>query len=571
MSKNKSHTVLISGAGPCGLVTALALAQNGISVRVVDRISKFQVGQRGAALSPRTLEHYKLLGVLEDIQKASPIMHSLILYDEDGVTRKREMPMFPVEDNTPANPYGNVLIMGQDRHEAILRQHLAKYDVHVELGTELLSFEQTEDHVSATLSKTVDGNQVEEKTEFKWLVGADGASSMVRKTLGLSFLGESRQAENFVIGDIYIKDLEKKLDRKIWHVWGDASKKMASLRPYEIPNDDRCYYLGGGVEADPDVMVSSREEFIKSFYEISGRTDIDFGDLIYLRPYRPNVRMVDKFGYGRVYVAGDASHVHSPTGAQGMNTGVQDCLNLAWKLAMAEKGLASKTLLDSYTHERLPVVASMLDKTTALLNKTFARTPDNFDGWKRGYELRQFGVNYRGSPIIVDETQTDCSEEVDPYRSGNDGTVRGGDRAPDAPGLISLGQPADKYSSTLFDVFGPTHHTLLLFSDDKEKQTAILDSVKQYPTHILKRVIVLPENTEVKSSDLPAELVFKDKDGYAYQNYVIRSRVLDTIIVRPDGIIGALVNGAAGLKAYFDAVFCPDAEKVVSSLKSLTV
>ena len=105
--------------------------------------------------------------------------------------------------------------MGQDRHEAILRQHLAKYNIHVELGTELTSFEQTEDHVSAILSKTVDGNRVEEIAEFKWLVGADGASSMVRKTLGLSFLGESRQAENFVIGDIYIKDLENKLDRKV--------------------------------------------------------------------------------------------------------------------------------------------------------------------------------------------------------------------------------------------------------------------------------------------------------------------------------------------------------------------
>ncbi|PBK76206.1 monooxygenase [Armillaria solidipes] len=567
-----STTVLISGAGPSGLVTALTLVQNGISVRVIDRISQFQVGQRGAALSPRTLEHYKLLGCLEDVQKAAPILHTLILYDEDGVTRKREMPMFPIEDNTPATPYGNVLILGQDRHEAILRRHLAKFGVFVELGTELLDFEQDEDSVTATLCKTnAAGETVKETSTFKWLVGADSATSFVRKKLGLSFLGTCREAENFVIGDIYIKDLENKLDRKIWHVWGDASRKMASLRPYEIPGDDRCYYLGGGVEADRDLMTSSREEFIKSFYEVSGRTDIEFGDLIYLRPYRPNIRMVDKFGSGRVYVAGDASHVHSPTGAQGMNTGVQDCMNLGWKLAMVEKGLAPKTFMESYTHERLPVVASMLDQTTALLNKTFGRTPDNFDGWKRGYELRQFGVNYRGSPIIVDETPSDASEIVDPYRSGNDGTVRGGDRAPDAPGLISVGQPSDKYLSTLFDIFGPTHHTLLLFSDDKEKQTAILESVKKYPANILKRVVVLSENTDVKSSDLHAELVFKDKDGYAYQNYVIKSRTLDTVVVRPDGVIGALVSGVDGLKTYFDGIFAPDVEKVAASLKSLTV
>jgi len=393
----------------------------------------------------------------------------------------------------------------------------------------------------------------------------------VRKKLGLSFLGTCREAENFAIGDIYINDLENKLDRKIWHIWGDASRKMASLRPYEIPGDDRCYYFSGGIEADRDLMTSSREEFIKSFYEVSGRTDIEFGDLIYLRPYRPNIRMVDKFGSGRVFVAGDASHVHSPTGGQGMNAGVQDCMNLGWKLAMVEKGLAPKTFMESYTHERLPVVASMLDQTTALLNKTFGRTPDNFDGWKRGYELRQLGVNYRGSPIIVDESPSDASEIVDPYRSGNDGTVRGGDRAPDAPGLIAVGQPSDKYLSTLFDIFGPTHHTLLLFSDDKEKQTAILKSVKKYPPNILKRVVVLSENTDVKSSDLPAELVFKDKDGYAYQNYVIKSRTLDTVVVRPDGVIGALVSGVDGLKTYFDGIFTPDVEKVASSLKSLTI
>ncbi|KAK0434843.1 hypothetical protein EV421DRAFT_1909144 [Armillaria borealis] len=490
-----STTVLISGAGPSGL--------NGISVRVIDRISQFQIGQRGAALSPRTLEHYKLLGCLEDVQKAGPILHTLILYDEDGVTRKREMPMFPIEDNTPATPYGNVLILGQDRHEAILRRHLAKFGVFVELGTELLDFEQDEDSVTATLRKTnAAGETVKETSTFKWLVGADGATSFVRKKLGLSFLGTCREAENFVIGDIYIKDLENKLDRKIWHVWGDASRKMASLRPYEIP-----------------AVKSSSSPSMKSAVV----RNIEFGDLIYLRPYRPNIRMVDKFGSGRVFVAGDASHVHSPTGAQGMNTGVQDCMNLGWKLAMVEKGLAPKTFMESYTHERLPVVASMLDQTTALLNKTFGRTPDNFDGWKRGYELRQFGVNYRGSPIIVDETPSDASEIVDPYRSGNDGTVRGGDRAPDAPGLISVGQPSNKYLSTLFDIFGPTHHTLLLFSDDKEKQTAILESVKKYPANILKRVVVLSENTDVKSSDLPAELVFKDKDGYAYQNYVIKS------------------------------------------------
>ncbi|KAK0209204.1 FAD binding domain-containing protein, partial [Desarmillaria ectypa] len=282
----------------------------------------------------------------------------------------------------------------------------------------------------------------------------------------------------------------------------------------------------------------------------------------------PNTRIVDKFGSDRVFVAGDASHVHSPTGMILENEhSVQDCMNLGWNLAMVERGLAPKSLMESYTHEHLPVVASTLDQTTALFSKTFRHTSDNFDGWK----CCANSLYYHGSPAIVDETPSDASEIVDPYLSGNDGTIRGGDRAPGTPDLSSIGQSSDKYLSSLFDIFGPTHHTLLLFSDDKEKQTTILESVKKYLANILKCVVVLSENTGIKSSGLPAELVFKDKDGYAYQNYVIRSRTLDAVVVRPDGVIGALVSGADGLRTYFDGIFTPDVEKVAISLKSLTV
>lgn len=246
-------------------------------------------------------------------------------------------------------------------------------------------------------------------------------------------------------------------------------------------------------------------------------------------------------------------------------------MNLAWKLALVEKGFATQDFLESYTHERLPVVASMLNQTTALLNKTFARTPDNFDGWKRGHELRQFGVNYRGSPIIVDETPLDETEAVDPYQSGNDDTVRGGDRAPDAAGLISVGKPTNKWSNTLFDVFGSTHHTLIVFSDDKEKQTEVLEAVKAYPETLLKTVVLLPQTTKATCSKLPASYVFKDKDGFAYDTYMMNARELDTVVVRPDGVIGALTNGAEGVKKYFDIIFTADAARLATSMQGLKV
>ncbi|PBK99861.1 hypothetical protein ARMGADRAFT_1008343 [Armillaria gallica] len=533
--------VLIVGAGPSGLSLALALIQNGVSVRVIDKLPTYRVGQKGSGIQPRILELYKLLGVLPDIQKKAGVPQPKLQYGPGGTTKVEVLAFM---EATPDRPYINPVMLGQDRHEEILREHLARYGVTVELGTELVSFEQLPDRVVSRVVKTRDGQQSEESVESQWLIGAEGAHSVVRKTLGLTFLGETREGDNLVVGDIHVN--KPLLDRTVWHVWGEPGTKAVTLRPFETKDDDKYTFICMGRELDAAKMASGREEFIKVFYETSGRTDIEFGDLIWISNFHPNVRMVDSYGSGRAFVTGDSAHVHSPTGGQGLNSGIQDSVNLAWKLALVQKGLAPQSLLDTYTQERIPVIATMLNKTSELLTKTFQPGGASRAGWARGYELRQLGVNYRASPVIVDETPVEGEEAVDPYQSGNDGTIRGGDRAPDAPGLVFINDSSRKTS--LFDVFGSSYHTVLVFSDEN---SAVLDALKSYPAGIVKSVVIVPQQP---AGTISADYVLVDGDGHAYKHYKIAEKITKVVVVRPDGIIGALVTGVDGLKRYFKEI-----------------
>ncbi|KAK0421799.1 hypothetical protein EV421DRAFT_1915109 [Armillaria borealis] len=206
---------------------------------------------------------------------------------------------------------------------------------------------------------------------------------------------------------------------------------------------------------------------------------------------------------------------------EGLNSGIQDSVNLGWKLALVDRGLAAPTLLDPLSQERIPVIAAMLDKTTDLHNKTFAGGAASSEG---------SGVNYRGSPIVIDEEGT--PESVDPYRSGEGGALRAGDRAPDAPGLLYC--PRDE-KTCLFDIFRTSYHTVLIF-----------------PAGTVKSVVILQQNAAPVVDGSPADFVLTDGDGYARKHYNDRDGI---VVVRPDGMIGALVGGVDGLKRYFKGIF----------------
>ncbi|KAG7094576.1 hypothetical protein E1B28_005403 [Marasmius oreades] len=317
--------------------------------------------------------------------------------------------------------------------------------------------------------------------------------------------------------------------------------------------DDRFTFTIGGDRVDLERVSSSKGEFIKAFQDITGRTDIEFGDLIYMGTWRLNIRMTDKFRERRVFIAGDAAHVHSPMGGQGLNSSVQDAVNLGWKLALVQRGLSPVSLLDSYTEERLPVIASMLGKTTELFRKGQASfgSATAEEGWRRGFEIRMFGVNYRGSSIVYDEKYTEPKEQADPYRAGQDDTVQAGDRAPEAPGLVEDGNR----TTSLYEVFEPTAHTVLIYDGHRNDPVPVLEHLLKYPRGLVQCVIIHPRSASPLPGANGASRIMEDCEGFAYKNYKIEEGdVKRVVVVRPDAHVGALVEGVEGLREYFSRI-----------------
>ncbi|KAL1701600.1 FAD binding domain-containing protein [Schizophyllum commune] len=541
--------VLVVGAGPSGLMTALCLAQNGVSVRIIEKLSQPRVGQKGSGIQPRTLELYKYLGLYEDVAKRARLLQPVAHYKQPGGTEiVREFNMIPTGDATPDKPCPNALQLGQSRHEELIRSHLERYGVQVEFGTELLDFTQDEDKVHVRLAKGDKTNAEIEELDVPFLVGADGGRSKVRKTLGPKFEGETRELDKIVVGDIVVKPPGVALDK--WHSWGDPKSKLVMLRPCEAPDEDKVALYVGGPDIDFEKTASSGEEFAKVFYEISGRTDIQFGETLALSTFRPNIRMVDKFGEGRVFIVGDAAHTHSPTGGQGLNSSVQDAANLAWKLALVVKNLAPLNLLQSYSSERVPVIRDMLRRTTQLLNTTMRPgDKDPNEGWQRGGALFQLGINYRWSEIVLDERRARGDEDEDERESAYVGGkgVCAGDRAPDAP--------VEGPVSRLLDLYKLTRHVALVFSEAGEAITEVEAVASELPAGMCEVAAVLPASSKgsVSTSSLAAVCLL-DVEGLARRAYEVTSDPT-IVVVRPDGAIGAIVKDAKGVKVYFRRIY----------------
>ncbi|KAJ3902583.1 FAD binding domain-containing protein [Lentinula edodes] len=553
-----SPAVLIVGAGPVGSVLALTLLKNGIPVRIIDKAGP-QIGQKGAGIQPRTLEMHHFLGTLPDFLSVAQSMPPCTIYKIPGGTEiLKTFELNPHEEPKPDTPYINPMVLGQYRQQSILHRHLKKYGCEVEFHTELRSFEQSDDDVLANImKKSPDGAEIPEEIKIPYLVGADGAHSTIRRALGLTFLGDTRDDVSSVIGDIEIKS---GLNHNTWHFWGEGSTKMQVYYSNSQVDNNIFTMMVTGKELDHAKTASGRDELVKTITFVTERNDIEFGDLIWMSHYRPNIRMVNKFGEGRVFVAGDAAHVHSPAGGQGTNSGVQDSFNLGWKLALVLKGLSPPSLLNTYTEERLPVIAAMLGKSTNLLNQGKDKPAADESKWKRGTEFKQLGVNYRGSSTLIDET-ADLTKDLirsDSYSLASDGVIHAGDRAPQAPDLEDL--RANRTLTSLFDIFGPDHHTALIFSSVRSKGEEITSGLSGYSKGLFKTVLILPAFSESESiasvkQSSGFDLVLRDGGGHAYKGYPTLPGPCTVIVVRPDGVIGAIVRGIDGLLQYVNGVF----------------
>lgn len=547
------------------MVLALSLLKNGVPVRIIEKQWTPRLGQRGAGIMPRCLELFSLLGMVEPVVRRAINVPKVRKYKlPNGVEVLNEFAMSPLADPTPTHPYLNLMLLGQDTLEGIFHQQLAKLGCVVEKGTELLSFEQNKNYVEVKLCKRgPEGLREEYETErYEWMVGTDGAKGVVRKQLGLSFLGETRKVENFVVGDICVEGLS----RKFWHMWGDASDVLVSLRPTETEGLFNFIIAGKNINK---AEISATHDSVRDCFRrnTGNRKDIKFGEMPWMSYYVPNIRMVETFSKGRVFIAGDAGHVHSPTGGQGVNTGIQDSMNLGWKLALVAKGVAEPSILASYTKERLPVVAEMLEQTTKLLKHTFSGRGTN--EWQSNDALFQLGVNYRWSDIILDERKSfdaereaeedaaledfdfyEEDEKLDSYGTDFDGRLRAGDRAPDSSGLLNLGLPRP-FSKTLqlFNIFGAAHHTVLIFADYVDSEEVLRD-LQRYPKDLpIRSVVVVKRRGAPPRGAQLADYVLEDYDNHAHDAYI--SNVCGLLVIRPDGIVGGVLRGAPSLRRYF--------------------
>ncbi|KAF9525483.1 FAD binding domain-containing protein [Crepidotus variabilis] len=543
-SSSPDSKVLIVGGGPTGLSLALFLLKQNIQVRVIEKFVKPIPGQRGAGLHPRTYEIFESVGILNKIMEKSVTVPKVRIYKLPGGKEVlREVEMVPSIAPTPETPYPVPKFLGQNLLEEILRDELRlKYNHDFEHGTELKTLEEKDDSVKVTLQHH-DGST--EEAAYQYVIGADGGKGNIRKILGLPFVGETRE-ERIVVGDFKITGLS---DDRIHH-WGEMSDIVLKIRATETPGLFTLYMGGHGFEKYADSVTT--QESLQSLIKVvtGGREDILLTDTIWMGPYRVNVRMVPAFSKGRVFLAGDAAHIHSSAGGQGLNTGVHDAYNLAWKLALVLKGLSPPSLLDTYNIERLPIVAEMLNITTELFNKTVAKNANHDDTvFQRTGKLNQLGVNYRSSPIVVDAGEKD--ESVSAYGGGPGGHVRGGDRVPDVAGLVRVG---GENSTRLFNLLDPTVHTVMIFGNTSEVNTNLL---AKFPKDLV-RYIAITRNAEMtKLANVVIGLVsYEDREGHANRVYGDLERLGTILVIRPDGYVGARLKNLDEIYGYFEGIFC---------------
>lgn len=579
MSVSGSLPVLIVGAGSSGLLAALVLAQSGVEIRIIDKAEKFHVGSRGFGIQPRTLELLQTLGVADDFQAQYTDIPTMRAYKIPGGTQVvKEWDLYVKNDRIwPDRPFANGGCLAQEHQESILRDHLAKYGVTVELGKGLVSLQQTSGSVVATLADFQDGvaTSTEEVVTCKYLIGSDGARGITRKLLGLTFEGETRDADGGVWGDVDIKGL----DTNYWHVYGVPQKFSIMIRPLSPHTPSTRFGLGIlGQGFDPK-DISTPEKVVAFIKEQIGLQNLEFGEFTWLSYFKPNMRLVNRFRQGRAFVVGDAAHVHSPAGGQGMNNSVQDASNLAWKLALVAKGLARPELLNTYNEERLPVIAQVLSTTTSLHTHLVTSTnpedsappqpsprPNNSDGTKeksgwfqwRNAALELYGVNYRFSSIVVEGRNPNPTEKERALAQAyagyeGKGDLQAGDRAPEAPGLFT----SSGDETSIFKLLNHAKHSVFIFSPSVESAQPAMSAVAKYSADVIQAYIILPGAQSEHHATLSRESihVLVDKFAHAYDSYLVSPGQHTVVVIRPDGFIGAIVQDGVDVERYFSNIF----------------
>ena len=409
--------VLIAGAGPTGLVLALWLTRLGVRVRLVDKTAQLGTTTRAVAVQARTLELFDQIGLARTIVDRGRTVGAANLW----VAGNHAAHIVFGEMGAGLSPFPYALIFSQDEHEALLTERLASLGITVERQTELEAFEEKDGRVEARITR-LDGRS--ELCEATFIAGCDGAHSAIRETLGIGFAGGT-YTHLFYVADV--EAAGPVMNGEV-HVALDNTDFLAA---FPLRADGRARLVG-------TVRDDARQQGdALDWGDVSKRVidwmHIDVARVNWFSAYRVHHRVADHFRKGRAFLLGDAAHIHSPVGGQGMNTGIGDAVNLAWKLAAVLGGRANASILDSYEPERIAFARRLVATTDRAFTAVTSSTPLA--------RLLRLHVAPLVIPALLDfasvrrfmfrtVSQTAVNYRDSRLSEGAAGEVRGGDRLP---------------------------------------------------------------------------------------------------------------------------------------------
>lgn len=535
-----NDSVLVVGAGPTGLAMAIELARHGLRPRIIDRAAEASQTSKALGVQARTLEYFERLGIVEQAIAAGRRMHGGSMYSD----RRRIVHL--TFDRIPSR-FNYILILPQSDTERLLTARLKAEGIEIERNVDLVACQQTADAVDATL-RHADGR--EEAFITPWLIGCDGAHSAVRRLLALPFEGHAFE-ESFSLADVRLEADLPDDEVTVYLSSGD----IVALFP--LPGERRFRIIierheGPPVEGEP--MLADFQQALDAHGPAGARVS----DAVWMSHFRISQRQVEHYRRGRVFLAGDAAHIHSPVGGQGMNTGIQDACNLGWKLALVSRGRAPDRLLDSYEQERHPLGRRLLQATGAMSRAVLVRQPvlqtlrdltarvasnlgvvqDKIRG-----AMSEVSIHYRASPIVAEERPAGLRSKLAPWLA--DAAPHAGDRAPDAAELLS----ADGRRLRLYEMLSGTRHVLLHFpagAEDAEVHSAeerLAPICQRYAEliecHTILRLSDSDSPLRLSDSDSPGALVGNRlRDSAGELGNVLGAEADALVLIRPDGYIG---------------------------------
>lgn len=519
---NTNPDVLIVGAGPVGLTAAAALAHQGLNCRVIDKAPTASDKSKALVVWCRTLELLDTLGLADTFVATGMKAQGGNIF----ANGKRVIHLDLTSDDSQ---FGFPLMIPQSETERLLTEHLARQGVVVERPVELTTFTASGDTVVSNL-RHADGR--EEQVTSSWLIGSDGAHSTVRHTLGLEFTGHAEPSD-WILADVHIQGpLAPREVSVFWHERGVLACFPITPHRFRVIADT-------GRTTENEAPVTPTLEMTQALVNERGPAGLTLSDPIWLANFRINERKVADYRQGRVLLAGDAAHIHSPAGGQGMNTGMQDSFNLAWKVALIHRGLGQlEPLLQSYSAERSAVGDQVLQNAERFT--TMATLQNPVQQWVRNhlapiigsFQFVRDAIRDQWCELSINYRHSSLSAQKWPLLASG---LAAGDRMCDAPVTSLAGK-----QTRLFDVLGDgTRHALLLVpAHGDEQEVAELAKIaaeaeRTFPGTCTPMLLLkAAPATPLTQTSIPAWI---DTNKTIQHHWPATSNLL--ILVRPDGYI----------------------------------